>query len=313
MSGAGELVLINPISGGGHDAALSRRLREFAESKDAAIVFTTPEMDYTRLGLDAYHRIWICGGDGSVGNVINGIHRSASARIPLIGLVPVGTGNDFAHALGYSSLHPVPDPGDVFDTLLSDYVVVQMTDEQGGRFERAMINSAGIGLDAEVAALAGRMRIFGRSSYFAATIARVLRRPHWSVTIETDGGTATRQAMLVGFGNSPRTGGGFLLTPEAEIDDGFVDICTIDKVRVARALILLPTVRSGRHIRFAEVTTDTARTVTVEVTPPAPIHVDGEVISLRATRVEATVRAQCLPFCVPTRRYYASFKPSSFS
>ena len=87
--------------------------------------------------------------------------------------------------------------------------------------------------------------------------------------------------LLLSIGNGLSTGGGFLLTPEARVDDGLLDICLINKVNRRRVLSLLPSAVKGKHLKEPEVVIHQTRKVEITTKEPIPIYYDGELPELK--------------------------------
>lgn len=239
------------------------------------------------------------GGDGTVHEVVNGLVGTGAA----LGVLPVGTGNDFARALGMPRGVPemvarlaatAPRPLDVGRLAWEGE-----RDGVAASGERWVANAVGVGFDALAALGAARTKWLGGRSGYTAAVLRALwasRTPGPAVTVdvETPGLAPTRlldgPLYLCEIGNGPSVGGGFFLTPDARLDDGRFDVCAVRHLPPSRALRLLPTVFSGTHVGLPEVTMGHAtRVVVTAPTPCLPVHADGEGLTLSARRVEVTL------------------------
>jgi diacylglycerol kinase family enzyme len=116
--------------------------------------------------------------------------------------------------------------------------------------------------------------------------------PH--VTIEHDTGTLQQTITLIAVANGQCYGGTFHIAPDAEIDDGYLELVRARGLGRLHILRLLPKVLSGRHIGDPAITTLRTRRVTIRSTVPLPLHLDGEVIADEATHLEIELLPRAL-------------------
>jgi len=218
-------------------------------------------------------RVVVAGGDGSVHEAVNGI--LASDRPAALGLVPLGTGNDFAKA------NALPlNPRAAVERLcrhIHDSVAVRRIDV--GRLNgRYFANGAGIGFDAKVSAIASSMRHpAGRFVYLAAVLRALadgVTTPE--MTLEFDGGRIEGRLTLASFGIGPWVGGLFPIAPMAVTDDGWLDLVHADALTRRQVLALLPKLLKGRHVGLPGVYHRRIRHCRVEAREAVPAHLDGE-------------------------------------
>lgn len=308
------LILFNPAARGGRNrhlrGALEAAVRE--AGLDARIVDTRGVGDAEHLARTASADVVVAaGGDGTIHEVVNGLVGTGAA----LGVLPFGTGNDFARALG------VPAPLADAVRALADTEPVPIDagrvrweepDGPGGSasHERLFANCLGMGFDAHAAFLAARTKwIGGRAAYLAAVLRTlwVWRRPsvHARVALASvqtapspagaDGLSAEDEMdlaldgplFLCEVGNGHSVGGGFLLTPDARPDDGLLDVCLVRHLTTRRALHLLPQTFTGAHVGAPEVRMDRTRHLVVDVVTGAlALQADGEALTFAARRVE---------------------------
>ncbi|MET7767311.1 YegS/Rv2252/BmrU family lipid kinase [Nocardia sp. NPDC005366] len=298
------LVVTNRLSGlgKGHDAA-SAAVARFAERGVEITEIRAPSAaESVRLvhdslsGGDSGDRpdAVICvGGDGLVSVMLEAL---AQTGVPL-GLIPSGTGNDLARALGV----PTDDPVAAADLALAGRtrVVDLGRIESTGAQPMWFATVTGTGFDARVTLRANEMRWpKGPSRYSLAALAELagglavpyrielsglapgaLDNPAGDCVIETE-------AVMVAVGNSRTYGGGMLICPDAEMDDGFLDVTVVGKVSRLEMLRLLPALSAGKRIDHPA--TKHYRVAQVTLTAPsAPATADGE----PAGMLPATLRA----------------------
>lgn len=237
-----------------------------------------------RAALAGWDVVVAAGGDGTVNEVVNGLMLAeAEGMHSRLGIMPFGSGNDFASALG------VPlDLRQAAQKLAGGETRRVDLGRVNGRY---FDNSVGIGFEATINIQAHRITwVRGQPQYFLAILRSLTHPTYLSVDIyKDDGDRLNRQVLIISVGNSHRTGGGFLITPDAVLDDGLLDVCIADAIPRRRILQLLPKVVNGTH--RDEPIVELARTtrLVVESRDPLPVHADGEILGSDAYRVEITV------------------------
>ncbi|HEX8299382.1 MAG TPA: diacylglycerol kinase family protein, partial [Rubricoccaceae bacterium] len=235
------------------------------------------------------------------------------------GILPLGTGNDFARAIGM--------PGGIaagvraVATAVSqplDVGAVRWTDGRGEAQHCVVVNALGAGFDAAAAQrAAGFKALGGRTAYLAAVVQELWawRRPGVEVEVSVDDAVAP-DGLAVGaggrvvyagplflceVGNGQAVGGGFRLTPDARLDDGLLDVCVVRHVRPRRVLRVLPTAFTGGHVRFPEVEMHRAVRVAIRATSGTlGIHSDGEATATDAVALDIEAWPEALHVLVPS-------------
>ncbi|MDH4047068.1 MAG: diacylglycerol kinase family lipid kinase [Gammaproteobacteria bacterium] len=277
-------VFINPMAGRGRAGRTLDDLRELLNRQgvDHSIVQSNAVGDLEEGILAAAaagtDRIIIAGGDGSIHEAVNGIMRSG--RNVALGVIPIGTGNDFAKACG------IPLHWEDAATLLADRLrgkVQPRAIDVGRMNERYFANGAGVGFDAKVTRIARSNRLpIGDLVYLIAVFQAL-----WDgvitprMTIHCNGKTKEGPMTLANVSNGAWVGGMFHIAPEARIDDGELDLVIADPVSRLRILRLLPHLIGGTHIGQAEISHQRMRECRIECKSPLPSHLDGEVQPLQ--------------------------------
>jgi YegS/Rv2252/BmrU family lipid kinase len=231
------------------------------------------------------------GGDGTVHEIINGLMRIPPERRPRLGIVPIGSGNDFAYAVG------VPlDPQQAVQRLIAGAerpADVALIRDGSGRSEY-FCNTAGIGFDGAINIRTRKLKfVTGFLMYLTGTLQSIALNfdaPH--LRVEYDGGTLDQPILMLTVGNGPREGGGFVTTPAAKVDDGLLDFVYIAPVSRLRLLQLLPKVMNATHVREPDVHLATTTRLAITSDRALPIHIDGELFApyeANVTRVEVEV------------------------
>ncbi len=168
--------------------------------------------------------------------------------------------------------------------------------EVNGRY---FFNALGVGIDANIAAAAERLKgkpfMRGQLLYWGASLRELLFHynecPDLIVSFDDEPGES-RLFALAAVSIGPTYGGGFQINPGADPHDGYFDVCTIWKPSLARALRLLPMIEKGRHLREPEVSFRKVRAITMTALKPIYAHLDGEVIT--APHFEARIHPAAL-------------------
>lgn len=294
-SGAGSdppLVILNPRSARGGSRKLRAAVEHAARDGRAVPALTKAPGDaqaLARAAALAGRNVIAVGGDGTVHEIANGIlgaGEDVASRVTL-GIVPAGNGNDYAcHTLGLPR-----DPERALAIALDAAPVAMDAGIVNGRY---FVNSLGVGIDANIAAAAERLKrvplLRGQALYYAASLSELIfhydRCPQ--LTLAADGEPPTNRAYaLAAVSLGPTYGGGFKINPGADPRDGLFDLCTIVKPSQMRALRLLPLVEKGQHVDQPEVTRRRVRSLEMETKQPIFAHLDGEVIT--AARFEVRI------------------------
>jgi YegS/Rv2252/BmrU family lipid kinase len=249
-------------------------------------------IELTRLHAKTSRAVVAVGGDGTVNEVACGLLASET-NVPL-GVLPVGSGNDFGWMLGMSSRLST-----AVSQLLSarvrtiDYGIVRWRSYGGSTWrERAFFNAVGAGFDALVSARASHYKhLGGRVAYLAAilSVLRAWRGPQARVSSSSDPKERTFSLLLVCVANGRRVGGGYRLTPEAVLDDGLLDACVVHDMALLRKLRLLPKAIRGTHTHAPEAEMATVCKLHFGSSEPVPLHVDGEIVTDSLLELEARV------------------------
>src|SRR6266496_5024194 len=273
--------------------------KEFAEFERVGSASWTPGIpDYA----DRPDAVAIFGGDGT-------IHRRLSTlvdlNVPLL-VVPCGSGNDFARALGLRRVrdslaawkHFVARGNNVRAIDLG--VIRRMAGEASAPHEHYFCCVAGVGLDSEIARRANDLPKWLRAhgGYALSAPREFLRFAPFPMKISNNGQAIAnfQPTMLAAMANTPTYGGGMRIAPQAKLDDGKLDLCVVRAMDVFKLFCLFPTVYFGRHVGFDEVEYEQTPSVKVETERPLDVYADGEFVC--QTPVEFGVARKALKVVV---------------
>lgn len=277
-------LFLNPTAGRGRAGRRQARIVELLEKSECDV-----ELHASRFSGDleaqvheqvetGANRIVVAGGDGSIHEAANGILRSTHQAA--LGVIPSGTGNDFAKACGITL------NWEHATQLLADRIGSRQSPRKidAGRFnERYFANGAGIGFDAKVTRVAQSIRLpIGDLVYLLAifrTMAGGIASPQ--LRIASDDFVWDGPLTLAAISNGPWVGGLFHIAPMADNSDNVLELLIAKPVTRRRILTLLPKLMRGSHMRETEIIHRPVTTLSIQSELPIPSHLDGEVQSLQ--------------------------------
>jgi diacylglycerol kinase (ATP) len=272
------LLIFNPHAASGRASRLLSRIRLGLERFASVELVLTHHSGHAidlvaAADLGAFDGLVAAGGDGTLFEVLNGIYRHRpEARIPL-GLIPVGTGNAFVRDLGLM-------PGDWqkgIDIIARNQPrAVDVGCVQTGSETFQFLNIVGMGFSVDAGLTAQKLKFLGNTAYTMATLLETIKLKSYPLHIEIDGKNIEQDNVFVEISNSRYTGTSFLIAPEARIDDGLLDVTLLSGLSRRRLLRLFPTIYSGRHVKYEEVSTFQAQQITIHTPGGRLLAPDGE-------------------------------------
>jgi len=277
---------INPTAGRGRAGRRQNRIVELLEQKGiklhihASTAAGDVEAQLYRHVNEGASRVIVAGGDGSVHEAVNGLLRSENSAA--LGVIPTGTGNDFAKACNITL------NWEHATQLLADRIVANTTPRQldAGRCnDRYFANGAGIGFDAKVNQVAHAIRLpIGDLVYLLAifrTMIGGISSPR--VQIQADDFSWDGPLTLAAICNGQWVGGMFHIAPMASNADHIFDLLIAKPVTRRRILALLPKLMGGDHLQEKDIVHQPVTRLTIEADSALPSHLDGEVQPLQTT------------------------------
>lgn len=295
-----------------------------AAGLDCELTATRAAGDATRAALTAaqagFDAIVAAGGDGTVSEVVNGLIAAAGDEPTRpLGILPLGTGNDFAEMVGL--------PRDLREaaaviakgcTRRVDVGRVTYWSDQGSGLDpgslpgptghagepparrRYFDNNCALAMEPMVTIENTRIRRLSGNLRYLLALVRALRKLRvWRMRITWDDGSYEGPVQLFSVCNGSRCGGLFKMAPDARLDDGLFDFVLAPELSKLEVLRLLPRIFRGTHVRHPGVLYARARRITIESEPGSPIHADGEVLTESAGRIEYELLPGKLTLLVP--------------
>ena len=266
-------LVCNPTSGSGSARQYIDRMRTALEARGVDFVISETQHPGHATGLakeaveQGFDVIVAVGGDGTLRETaLSVIHTDR-----ILGLLPCGTGNDYARAAKIpTELEPA------LDILLNgqDRVV-----DAGQANDQIFFNIAGFGFDVDVLDYTEQFKPKcrkGETAYRLGCLKAVLGLKLRRTTITFPDGTSEQNVLLAAAGVGTHFGGGMNVLPESDMSDGLLDVCIAHDVTRLKLLKLLPKFIKGRHLSLPVITYRKAAEVTFSCDPVSRIEVDGE-------------------------------------
>lgn len=269
--------IVNPVSGSGDGKKRFEDVKKILDKfgADYGFVYTEYAGHAVRLAKEAFDAGEKCvvsvGGDGTLREV-----ASAAADRPgtELGILPFGTGNDFARGVGLPE-----DTGALVSILLDGMARAVDAGDVNGSF---FMNVAGFGFDVDVVRYTEKYKkkLNGMLPYLLGIMKSLLYLSKTEVHVETDTGERFDvTATLFSVCNGNRFAGGIRLAPLSDAADGLLDVCILKKVSRPVFLYLLPVYTKGRHLKYTKYFTYfKARSIRALSSSPAPLELDGELV-----------------------------------
>jgi diacylglycerol kinase (ATP) len=275
-------IIANPKAGHGRGRRAVARLRSVLDARriDYHLLLTEGPGHAVELARAAVasqpSRLTVVGGDGTLSEVINGVLGTGVE----IAIIPAGTGNDVARTMKL----PYNDLLDSVDIALSGR---SRAIDIGAERERCFVSGFGVGFPSLVAEQSRRVKWLGGSAAFAIAVFTALHRMRpirIRLILDGEGEDLTCTSVLVQ--NTPYTGGGLLIAPDAVVDDGWLDVVVIGPIRKLDLLVNFARVYEGSHRHHPAFSVYRARRVQIETDELLPKMFDGDVFGSAPVDIE---------------------------
>jgi len=248
-------LIVNPKSGGGDGKKIANYISEKYQHLFSEIVFTSGPCEAIDLAKNSenFDAVCLIGGDGTLNEVINGVMQIDEKKRPKVGIIPVGTGNDFIKTIGISK-----NPDDAITTILNmktkklDVAICEFLDFSGKPQKRYYINITEFGMGGEVANLVNKYgKIFkGTIPFLLFALVCNFTFKNKTVRIKTDCEDEKFQDIeanirVVAVANGKFYGGGMQIAPYAQPDDGLLDVVIVKDMNSIETLKNLPLLYKG--------------------------------------------------------------------
>lgn len=265
--------VINPVAGKKQVKEWIARIQDLTEQYGFAYKILTTErfQDGINKGRAAVQNncdiVVAVGGDGTVSEIVNGIKDSDA----ILGVIPVGTGNDFVKSLGI--------PLTFEEALKCIFNGKNKEIDLGIVDDKYFINVASVGFDAQVVIETQKIKknLVGPAAYVMGIFKALMGYTPFHLEIETEDSIINRQAVLIAVGNGIFYGGGMKITPHAKMDDGLLDVCLVNSMSKGKIVRLFPLLFSGKHLSRPEVEYFKVKRIKVECNN-GHINSDGDII-----------------------------------
>lgn len=271
---ARALCIVNPAAGRGRWRQVADQVKRIWREAGLCpeVIETNSPGEATVLAAlaakNGVERVLGVGGDGTLQEIVNGLFQVPAP--PPLGIIPVGTGNDFVRSLGLPQ-------NPLMAARLACSEIASSVDAAicNGRY---YLNVAGVGFDAEVAHAVNERRRGrpGMFPYLWHTLIWLQRYKNQDLIIDLDGTRLQRQALLIAVGNGRYYAGGMMICPNASVTDGLLHVCIIGNLKRNERLLTLSRVFRGKHSLHPLVEFHRAATVRIEGVNDVRVHADGE-------------------------------------
>jgi len=265
-------IIINPISGTGKQVKAEKAIKTWLDTElfDSEIMFTKHKGHFTSLAKEAaemaYDAVVIIGGDGSINEAAQGLIGTKTA----VGIIPIGSGNGFARHLKIPmSLKLAVEKINQFELKQIDTANVN---------NQAFTSISGLGFDAHIAEKFSLAKSRGLWNYTKISIREFFRYSEKDYKISLDETAFEKKAFMIVFANANQFGNNFIIAPQAQVDDGLLDVCFVRKPKLYQIpYILLKIFRKEIHqTKFVEI--KRAKQIRIELNDRVIMNIDGEAI-----------------------------------
>jgi diacylglycerol kinase (ATP) len=238
------------------------------------------------------------GGDGTIGETVNGLAKAARSENDLLGplgIIPLGSANDLVDNLGIPK-----DLGEAVKVIAAGKTKIMDIGSVNGFY---FANNSAIGLEPYITLKQEKIKnIKGIMRYLVAAVQGIMDNPQWNAMIEWDDGKYEGPILLVSVGNAPRTGGIFFMAPHADpFDAKLTFVHGYRKTRWQIFKLLPKTMKpaEGSFVEMEGIFEQQATYIKIFVDRATPAHTDGEIFSTELQNFEYRIHPQKLEILLP--------------
>lgn len=269
-------IIANPLAGRGRGKKTATLAQEIlnAQNADYQLLYTEHPghaVELAQRASEKHEVVVALGGDGTIREVVQGMWQSSAT----LGIIPGGTGNDYARGLGIPRQTAL-----AIETLLGNYAVPF---DLGVETDLVFGVSASIGFSVDVLEHVNSHRDGfwkGQSAFIAGVIATLRTLRTYPVKLTIDGQVIKKEVVALFVMNMPYSGGGMKFTPTAQYNDSLFHVLLIEQISKPDLAWTLPKIYSGKHVNHPAVSIYPGQEITVE-SEPLPIMLDGDIFSTR--------------------------------
>ncbi len=285
--------VVNPTAARGKCARYAKKLETLCRTRklDFDMTFTQKPgdaIDIARAAANEFNYVIAVGGDGTVHETVNGLMGGQS----IFGLVPIGSGNDFARAL-----HIPYKISDALDIIMNGKATKIDIGKAGSQY---FPNGLGVGFDSWVVETGKKVtKLRGNAIYLYSVLKTIYNYDPPVMRLKYNDVIREEKIFMLTAGNGVSLGGGFKLTPDAIMDDGLLDLNIISDLTKLEIYQNLISVYSGSHTKMPQVTTSRTKQVSLESEEGFAVHLDGELMSLNLKSLDISILPKALDVLIP--------------
>ena len=288
-------LILNPMADMGRAWKTANDLRPIAQEFNGELawsgtVYPTHAIDLAKQAAEeGYDMVVAMGGDGTVHEVMNGLMQVPESKRPIMAVVPIGSGNDFAYSIGINQKPSHALAHALKAETIQPVDIGLLTDEHGRK--EYFDNTLGIGFDAIVTIRSHKLPIVkGFLMYLTAVIQTIiLNHNPAKVRVETESEAWEDQILMLTLCNGPREGGGFMMSAGSKNNDGVFESVAVTKVSRATMFRLVPEFMNGTHARFKQIRIGSFKKMSLTSDRPLYIHADGEIFTSFGSNLKKTM------------------------
>ncbi|MCY6369307.1 diacylglycerol/lipid kinase family protein [Clostridium ganghwense] len=294
-----HLFIINPKAGKGKAMEIIPEIEKiFKEIDEEYIIEITKRPGHATELVRNYvnnenYRVYSVGGDGTLNEVLNGMANSDSC----LGVIPSGSGNDFVKSICKKTMSQ--------NILKNTIIGIPKKVDLAKINDRYFINISSVGIDAEVTDNAKKLKKFpfvsGGVAYMLSFFSTIFSYKCRDIQLKIDDIEITSQITLLALANGKYYGGGMKVAPHADLQDGILDVCVVDKLSRTRMLALFPKLIKGEHAGEEEVSFYKGRKVTLTAEEEIAVNIDGEII--KSEKIDFIIIPQSIKIIIPQAEY----------
>lgn len=291
-------LILNPLANLGTAWKMAAKLRPVVDELGGAdwtgTVYPTHAIELAcKAAEDGYDIVVAMGGDGTVHEVVNGLMKIPPEKRPLLGVVPLGSGNDFAYSLGVSS-KPEAAMRQVLTGSPRPVDIGVFEDDYG--HSRYWTNAVGIGFDAIVTIHSRSMPfLHGYPVYFASVLKTIIfnYNPFHLSIVQDDKDWEIDSLMMV-LCNGKREGGGFHIAPDSSPSDGVMSYMGLQRISRLQMINTLVHFMRGTQFSLPHIRPGSFKQIRIRSDRPLVIHLDGEIVAGLNSQIKS-LKASILP------------------